>query len=395
MNPAKSHKPTEIEVGEMWQRQLRKRRLLNDCEGRPVAIIYPGRRNDGRGGDFRDALVSSGRASKSGDIEIHTRSSGWQAHRHHRDPAYNRVVLHVALEQDNRVRAVLQSGQVIPTIILDQTQEQDADNLTKPYPCQRSSKAKSKIAHLERAGEQRFFSRASRYRAELAEFEDGQSLYQGIVEALGYTKNKQPFLDLARRLPLLYLESIVKKKRAEEDILIQVQSRLLASASDLEWELYRVRPDNSPPRRIAALSYLLYRHRERGWLATVMSIFERTPTERVRKELELAFIIGVGHPVLLGQARAAEIIVNVVLPFAWSWGEKRGESALCDKVIEVYRQYPRLESNSIERHMLQQLSLGRHLVNSACRQQGLIQIYKTFCIQGKCVECGISSKNHL
>jgi hypothetical protein len=126
-----------------------------------------------------------------------------------------------------------------------------------------------------------------------------------------------------------------------------------------------------------------------------MSIFERTPAEGVRKELELAFIIGVGHPVLLGQARAAEIIVNVVLPFAWSWGEKRGESALCDKVIEVYRRYPRLESNSIERHMLRQLSLERRLVNSACRQQGLIQIYKTFCIQGKCVECGISSKNHL
>ena len=124
MSPAQPGNLGENEVVRIWQQQLRKRRLLDDAEGRPVKIIYPGRRNDGRGGDFRDAVVISGNSWKSGDIEIHTRSSGWQAHGHHLNPAYNRVVLHVALEQDRQGNTVLQNGQTIPTIILGRYIEQ-------------------------------------------------------------------------------------------------------------------------------------------------------------------------------------------------------------------------------------------------------------------------------
>ena len=119
MSLTKPGKTPESEVVRIWQQQLQNRRLLDDCEGRPVEIIYPGRLNDGQGGDFKDAVVISGNACKSGDIEIHTRSSLWEGHGHHRNPVYNRVVLHVALEQDRPGRALLQNGQTIPTIILN------------------------------------------------------------------------------------------------------------------------------------------------------------------------------------------------------------------------------------------------------------------------------------
>ena len=179
-------------------------------------------------------------------------------------------------------------------------------------------------------------------------------------------------------------------KGVKEDILVQVQSVLFDRASTLDWELYKVRPDNSPLRRITALSHLLYRYRARGWLPILMNIIRRTPAERAGKELELALVVDEGTPALLGRGRAAEIIINVILPFAWLWAQKKSESALTEKVLEVYRRYPRSESNSIERHMLRQFSLRRLLVNSACRQQGLIHIYKSLCTRGKCEECNIN-----
>lgn len=69
-------------------------------DGQPVKVIYPGRPNRDRGADLLDAVIATGREVRKGDIEIHSRSSHWVAHRHHRDAAYNRVILHVVLQRD-------------------------------------------------------------------------------------------------------------------------------------------------------------------------------------------------------------------------------------------------------------------------------------------------------
>ena len=388
MSPTKSNGPQEPEVVRIWQNFLQFGRQLDDCEGCPVEIIYPGRFNDGQGGDFRDALVNSGDTCKSGDIEIHTRSSLWEAHGHHRNPVYNRVILHVALEQDRPGTALLQNGQTIPTIILKNNLNRYPHKAIPLSSCQAASLRPDLLKkQLIRAGEQRFFERAWRYQGELNQVEPGQSLYQGMLEALGYTKNKQPFLKLARRVPLCIVEDMANAKGTEEEIIVRIQDVLCENAATLDWELYKVRPDNSPLRRIMALSHLLYRYRTSGWLTGLMSIIHRTPVKSAHKHLEPALMVGKGYPALLGRSKAAEIIINAMLPFAWSWGQKNSKLSFMKKVIGVYRNYPRSESNSIERHMLRQLSLDRCPVNSACCQQGLIHIYKTLCTQGKCQEC--------
>ena len=69
-------------------------------EGERLKIIYPGRVNDDHGADFRDAVIATSQGLIKGDIEVHVSSSDWQAHQHHRDPVYNRVVLHVVMAKD-------------------------------------------------------------------------------------------------------------------------------------------------------------------------------------------------------------------------------------------------------------------------------------------------------
>jgi hypothetical protein len=383
---------SETEVVRLWQEQLRKHRLLEDSEGRPVEIIYPGRLNDGQGGDFRDAVVASGSSCKSGNIEIHTRASGWQSHGHHKNPAYNCVVLHVALKQDRPGEAVLQNGKTIPTVILEKCLAQGTHTSNSQLPCQGIiNKSENVARYLDRIGQRRFFIKAAHYQTELAQIEAGQSLYQGVLTALGYTKNQGPFQELAQRVPLSSLEEIARAEGNQEDILSRLQYLLYSNATAISWELYRVRPDNSPARRIAALSHLIYRYREDGWLSAFLKIIRRAPAERVSQEMEPAFIVSSeSGPDLLGRERAAEIIINVLLPFAWTWSRQASRFKLSRKIIKLYRSYPRLESNSIERHMLHQLSLQSRQVNTASRQQGLIHIYKTLCTHGKCGRCGFN-----
>mgnify|MGYP000960081850 CR=1 FL=1 len=433
---------SESEVVLLWQRQVQQERSLLDTEGEPVTVIYPGRPNDSRGGDFRDAVVASANANRQGCIEVHTKASGWEAHGHHRDPAYNQVVLHVAMEMDRPGQTLLQNGKSIPTVILKQpaAPEPGPAVLVRGLPCQRLSHrwSREKLAlTLDRAGDLRLQEKAARFLNELANTGPDQVLYRGILEALGYIKNKEPFVRLAAQAPLKIVEEKIRKSR-EKDISETIQALLLGTAGLLpsqrrvicgdsytehleqiwlgmphqnslsfrEWELFKVRPANNPVRRIIAVSYLILRYLNSGWLVFFSDALRRASPERFQKELEAALEVKAegywaGHfdfgrplpasPVLLGRERAAVIAINVILPFFLAWSRLIEEPVLYIKVREVYRHYPRLESNSIERHMLQQLSAESYRPDSASRQQGLIQIYQKLCTRGKCEKCDFSN----
>jgi len=89
--------------------------------------------------------------------------------------------------------------------------------------------------------------------------------------------------------------------------------------------------------------------------------------------------------VLVGNARASEIVINVLFPFAYSW--YGSSEQVSGKILELYRLHPKISYNSIERHMMAQLGLRARQVDSACKQQGLLHIYKTRCTQGGCGGC--------
>lgn len=431
----------EKQVVNIWQEKIQKQRCWSDSEGNPVEVLYPGRLNDGRGGDFQDALIVSNNGDKQGCIEVHTRTSRWISHRHHLDPAYNRVILHVVWEKDTAGQTFLQNGQPIPTIALKELPWQKTKaRPSKPVlPCRGIGKKRSPSfikEVLSRAGNVRFETAVSNSAKQGSKIEQSQSLFEGIAEALGYSKNKAAFKALAGSLPLLEVEEIVRSAQTQESSLLQLQAALIgqagllplqrlrayipddyserianiweasprpASLSAKDWELFKVRPGNHPLLRIAALSHLLYNWREKGFLETLLDLVRGAPRERAHNHLESAFLVKSGGyweehsdfgcvrskraTCLLGRPRAAEIVVNVLLPYCCGWGKLNSDSDLSAKAMEIYTGYPRLESNAIERHMLKQLSLDSCRLLFARHQQGFIHIYKNFCVQGKCGEC--------
>jgi len=420
-------------------------------EGEPIRIIYPGRINDDQGADLLDATIATSQGLLKGDIEVHVKSSNWRAHCHHQDPTYNRVILHVVMRRDTEVTTNLQNGGKVPILALHKYVGSPVSHwtnlaystVTLNTPCHQAIERlpTSIIAEfLDSAGEARFLAKAAKFQTDLSQMEAGQSLYQGIMGALGYSKNKLPFLELARRVPLQILESLTQSKISDEECLARQQALLLGTAgllpsqrpnwhqknkiddqwvekleqlwvsthqtevmSENNWHLFKIRPNNFPIRRIVAMSYLTLRYREKGIFDGVVNRIKEIAVSKGHHRMEKALLIttkgywashfdfGSGSklriPTLLGSSRAADITVNVLLPFTFAWGKLTAQPELVRKASALYRHYPKLVVNTVEKHMRKQLRLSSNLVNSARRQQGLIHIYNTLCSQGKCHCC--------
>jgi hypothetical protein len=236
--------------------------------------------------------------------------------------------------------------------------------------------------------------------------------------ALGYTKNKEQFQELARRLPLAVLEGFCRGEPHEEQVRI-LKTLLLGMAglfpqdekaeqgslkyclgnrepmSPSSWRVFRVRPENHPARRLSGAAYLLARFMNEGLLDGVLRLVDESSSDIGR--LEAGFMVGgqgchsLGEHALIGQARAREIAVNIALPFAFAWAEANSQSTLAERALWLYKVYPRSGENEITRGLTKLLgSKASALVDSAQRQQGLIYLDKTFCRQRRCVECPLA-----
>jgi hypothetical protein len=392
-------------------------------EGGWLRVIHPGRASGSVGPDFRDAVVAMNESELvKGDVEIHTKASDWYSHGHHRNPEYNHVILHVVLWHDCNSPSLRQDGSPVPIVRLSEAHLMATGQL----PCfritnQQDYQTLGKL--LDAAGENRFEQKAALFRASLGREEAGQVLYHGMMRALGYSRNMKPFEELANRLPIKSLEDMKTR-----DSLSLKQALLLGTAGFLpsqwlcrefsaqseieeleniwrsvgreepmrarDWHLSHVYPNNSPVRRILAESHLLQRYHKSGTLTGILQLVQETPSIEGHCRLENGLVIASDdeRPALLGHGKAAEIIINVILPFVFSWARDFLEAGLAEKALKLYLNYPRLAENEITRHMATQLRLQHSSHLTACRHQGLIHIFRNYCCQGNCSQCPLLSQ---
>lgn len=378
-----------------------------------------------------------------GNIEAHVRSSQWYSHRHHRNPRYNNVILHVTYNQDTNKPTVLHNGQIIPTITLEALLAKQLVNsipgvkapVQGTFKCPhlgryRENKQLSNILAI--AGIERFHVKANSFLQALLLQEPGQVLFTGICRSLGYSQNSQAFATLANKLPLSFLKHFEGQTMQQALLLGSAgllpsqrfrQTPVLAhhrgikeleqnwkasglrdSMNKTEWCFFRVRPVNFPTRRIAAMSYLLHRYRQSGLTTGILSLFSRAPGAinygQLIHSLALPahgywanhcdFTIPIGKtPALIGDDKAAEILVNTVLPFAHALSH-----TVCDlerklNLEALYRSLPGSTDNELIRYMKKQLCIPDKRL-SACHQQGLLQIFKSHCRYRDCAHCPVS-----
>jgi hypothetical protein len=102
----------------IWEKLEFNTASLQTTDGEAVRIIENGTRNQGAGPDFSAAHILIGGRRWFGSVEIHKTAADWRSHQHHEDPAYNRVILHVVVEENGPLKVMREDGTSPPTLRL-------------------------------------------------------------------------------------------------------------------------------------------------------------------------------------------------------------------------------------------------------------------------------------
>lgn len=396
----------------LWVERPFQNAPLRTVDGRSVVIIEKGVRNRDAGPDFLDALIKIDGELQRGDVEIHPVAGDWYAHGHHRDPKYNRVVLHVVtLDCPTVFRTINAAGTAVATLNMDDYLEKSAEELeietviaAPPVQvCALSRENEGVIGRvLDAAGDRRLQSKAARYAERPPSQSWDQTFYAVLLEALGYVKNSVPFRQLAEVLPIDLLWNLTWSDpdelalRKGEAYLFGAAGLLPSQApgelpspspylNELEalwhdfpmktkitplkasiWRFFRLRPANFPTRRVAAAAALAHRFRNDGFVEAFKPMHSTLSVPKIIRELEQLFTLeergywadhytfeddpkATGEFALLGGERARDIVVNVVLPGALAYATESGDGRLQNRIWEVYRGYPRLQDNEMTR----------------------------------------------
>ena len=436
-------------LARLWQKRAARQQEFRTGGGRRVRVLYPGRAGTAAGPDFRDALLEvEGLGLVQGDVELHIRQQDWYAHGHADDPNYNGVVLHAALKTSPQVTR-LQSGHQAPVIsltsLLDDLNGAETpagDTATGgPLPAQvvediwaileqrgwpRPATAAGLGQLLDAAGDARFRAKSAEFHTFMQEQPAAQTLYEGLMEGLGYRANRQPFLKLAYAAPWSALAREVAARPATEPVpVVQIIERRLLQLSGLapepgsprpaaarapagcsygaplnaaEWHCFRVRPANHPRHRIAGAARLFARFLTEGTAGTA-----ETGAAETSLIAGLEKAVGTGSPgkltaaltvpadpgqrtAYVGAARAKDLAVNVALPFFHALTPADDSSP----ARRLYHNYGKLQDNELTREMAALLpepgpemesesetetGWGK-VITTARRQQGLIHLYR-------------------
>ncbi|MSQ23638.1 MAG: DUF2851 family protein [Chloroflexi bacterium] len=405
--------------------------LLTTLDGRKLRVIYPGRRWGSWGPDFREALLALDDHVLRGAVEVHVRAHDWVTHGHSSDPEYRGTILHVIFRASEG-----DQGPDLPTVAIAQhltepiglllIEWQAAPRVNPTMACQTPAEA---VTMLDRAGLARLAGKAARFEGDFSAQPPIDSLLTAALEALGYARNVEPMRQLSDRFPpasavtwlriapieararLFGMAGLLPSQRGRlplDDYALMLEkywrdSGEASSVAPLHWHWIGVRPANTPVRRVATAAALLEMagaFLEPDLLAALMELPPRSACTALRHRLTLAtdpywtMHSDFGRPLqrttaLLGDERAADIVVNVVLPWALALSRRREIPGLEAATLSAYRQHPRLADNQITRHMSRQVlgDADPRLVDSACRQQGLIELYQGWCDFRACASC--------
>jgi hypothetical protein len=263
-----------------------------------------------------------------------------------------------------------------------------------------------------------------------------QLLYESICEGLGYSKNTSAFRKLSRNVPLSFLlEESSGNQKVAEAILFGVANLLPTNKKGFddesltycegleriwggiqkkyrreyvdksEWLFFKLRPQNFPTLRIAGASRFFTggRHKfaakELEQSATAkndeayLSHWKEVLIVPAEDYWSRHFVFGTPSTgavrMLIGAARAREIIVNAILPLTYLRGKMFELSMVQEKAMDIYKVHSPMVDNNITLLVKEYLFGGDNVFETVLAQQGAIHLYRSFCSEKRCERCKI------
>jgi len=433
----------EALVQDIWRLQQIDLASATTVSGQPLNVYTPGTLNRDAGPDFVDARVQLDDMRLEGPVEIHTRSGIWYEHRHHDDPAYDEVILHVTLEPDLWTgRLQTRSGRVLPEVVLAPLLKTPVRSLLHAFRTRRettiacsnlwgSVPAPVREGWILRLGRERLRSKISRLASSYLTVPDlDQLLYELVLMGLGYSKNAQPMLALARLVPLAWLrrlpgtfdvqaallgtagllpepEALRIADRATLDFVMLLReayarfrtSHTVEPMQGQTWRYFRLRPSNFPPLRIAQGAALASSECD-GLLARdpLGRLIDSMGTERPGR-LRSLFRVDAGpfwhthvrldrtarrSAPLIGTERIRALLLNAVAPVLLIRAEHLSDVRLEEKVYDLVAKL-KPDEDEVTR---QYAGLGSSPRNSL-EAQGMHELYGSYCTNARCLACDV------
>jgi hypothetical protein len=413
-------------------------RSLHTLDDRTVTVVFPGNWSHGHGPDFTGAMLElPGAGLVTGAVELHFQASDWIHHRHHLDPRYNAVILHVVtkLDMPETRRA---DGALVPVAVLTVPDEMlfridarlpgiwsqlggevCAGQLAGEHP--------QRLVHaLQQLGDRRLNDRVIRIEGELAAMPDRDVLTILLLDALGYSENREPMRQLAHLLNTgnwaswLTAHAVSEQLPLMRALLFGLAGFLPLSPGDAHlaqltpadvqemehlwytglatrhigsilppasWQRARTRPANHPVRRLVTAAGLLTSIASNPVGEILHALRQHHDPVTWLHESQASGGSG------LGVDRATAMVATVVLPFALAIARREGDAEL-EEVVAGH--WERLRSGGLSRpakRAMSQVSGAVPLRGLGERgNQGLLKLDRDFCTPRRCFECPVAAE---
>lgn len=367
--------------------------------GKELEIINVGKYNTDSGPDFFAATIRIGDTMWTGNVEMHIFASDWYRHKHHQDPAYDSVILHVVCHADKQVYNT--KGEAIEQCELRfpdsekqlgeflSSREQLCHTAISDNPALMSDNWKHTLL-LQRL-QDKADDISELLRLTRQSWED--AFYITLAHNFGFHTNGLPFEMLAKHTPLAYL-------RKHRESLFQLTAILLGQAGLIDpqdeelrreyaflktkfsltpidastWKYLRMRPQNFPDVRVRQFAQLI--HRVDNLFSSLVML---TDLKQLRRLLR-----GDEGELRLGQSSADLIIINSVIPYMYAYGKERGDDRLVDRALRLLSELP-AETN----HIISEWKALGLSIASAAESQAYIQLTTRYCKDSRCMYCDV------
>ncbi len=414
----------------LWKYGLYDRYKLSDNNGNKIVVMHPGEYNRDSGPDFFNARILIAGTLWAGNVEIHTKSSHFDNHGHHTDPAFNNVILHVVAENDKKVYNTRGEELLTVEMAFDPAlYEKYFSLINNPYiiACQDDINKLDSILIRHWLNSMVVEKLQSKSELILKIFtETGndweETFYRLLSRYFGFRVNTEPFEMLATALPfriirkhadnrfqieaLLFgtagmLEEGLFKEALSDRYYIDLirEYRILSAKYSLQpihgwlWKFSRLRPANFPTVRISQLSAMLS---SAGGLFS--NVLEATNIIRLKETFEVTasdywddhYVFGKKSDDIAKNtgSQATDIfLINAVIPIIFVYGHNRDRYDISERALGFLENI-RPEENKITEEWK---SCGIK-AESAFYSQALIQLRNEYCKKRKCLDCRIGSK---
>lgn len=362
---------------------------LQLIDGTPIIIKNPGKHNISQSGpDFKEACVEFDNLEFHGAIEIHVNGSDWYKHKHHKDEAYNNVVLHVVYNNDVQI---VQNGFSLPTLELKDFI--DFDHFRKSItlggsksnlPCVGSSVNVDSIfwsSMKTKALIQKFDRKVEALKGLNLE----EALYRLLASAFGMGINKEAFAELAEVIPWRALNQLNSHRRKQ---LILVTSGAAQGdyskklTEQYQWHFKGTRPRNFPSVRIPQFAEFIACLD----MGELMGIIQSNQPQNYFDSF-LSRIKWSDEKYELSKSMRNHILVNSIVPFFYLLSERSKNELFLDRAIDILSGMAP-EKNAIIRNWQE----NNVKAKSAFDSQGLLALNRYYCSVKKCLSCEVGLK---